>query len=203
MKILSRDFTVREKVLMTFLSILLIILAYYRFVDIPVRDGIVDAKSKVEAYNTELNAVNTKIESLRQMQEELDELGTAGRAAYMASYNNAEAEYTALNDILSATDEYVITFSDLTREGDLIRREFSIQYTTTGYAAAKKIIFDLENSKYRCRIGDLSVSVGKENDTEADLLHWNGRIMVSAKATFYETMVGGTADEGLPAEDDK
>ena len=202
MKTLSREFSLREKVLMLILAILLIILVYYRFVDIPVKNGIVDAKSREDAYNTELSAVNAKIETLERMQAELDELGASGRAAYMASYNNAEAEYTALNDILMSTDEYVISFSDLTKEGDLVRREFQIQFTTTGYSKAKKIISDLENSKYRCRIGDVSCSAGQNGDNEVDLKNWSGRIIVSAKATFYETMVGGEPDEGLPAEEE-
>jgi hypothetical protein len=200
MKILSRDFTVRETVLMTILAVMLVALAYYWFVDVPVKSGIAEARSKEDAYNTELTAVTAKIEGLEKMQEELDELGTSGRAAYMASYNNAEAEYTALNDILAGTDEYVITFSDLTRDGDLVRREFTIQFTTTGYTAAKKVITDLENSKYRCRIGELSCTAEKKGDEEPDLTYWSGRIMVNAKATFYETMEGGVPDEGLPAD---
>ncbi|MCR5054431.1 MAG: type II secretion system protein M [Lachnospiraceae bacterium] len=201
MKILSRDFTTREKVLILILAIILLILAYYWLVDVPVRNGIMEADSKRESTEIELTAVNAKIAGLEQMQRELEELGSSGRAAYMASYNNAEAEYAALNDILSGTDEYLITFSDLTKEGDLVRRQFSIQFSTTGYAAAKKIITDLENSEYRCRIGDISCAAEQGLDEEIDLRNWNGRILVNGTATFYETMVGGTPDEGLPADE--
>jgi hypothetical protein len=62
------------------------------------------AESKTDSINMELEAVNAKIAGLQQMQAELDELGESGRAAYMASYNNAEAEYSSLNDILADTD---------------------------------------------------------------------------------------------------
>ena len=202
MKILSRDFTTREKVLLVILSVILIALAYYWLVDVPVRNGIAEAKSRKEAVDMELTAVNAKIQGLQQMQAELDELGESGRAAYMPSYNNAEAEYAALNNILVGTDEYVITFAELTKEGDLVRREFSIQFTTTGYTAAKKIIADLENSEYRCRIADVTCTAEQAADRDYDLRSWNGRILVNATATFYETMVGGTPDEGLPAEEE-
>ncbi len=188
MKLLSRDFSTREKVLIVILVAILIVLGYYWLVDTPVRNG--------------LTAVNAKISEMERMQNELDALGPEGRGAYMASYNNSAAEYAALNDILAGTDEYMITFADLTREGDLVRREFSIQFTTTGYEAAKRIITALENSEYRCRIGDLSCAAEQSYDTESDLRFWNGKIMVNATATFYETMVGGTPDEGLPPEEE-
>lgn len=201
MKLLSRDFTTREKVLIVILAAILIVLAYYWLVDVPVRDGVTEAEAKRDAAMTEMTAVDAKIGELQRMQAELDELGPEGRGAYMASYNNSAAEYAALNDILMGTDEYLITFADLTREGDLVRREFSIQFTTTGYEAAKRIITELENSEYRCRIGDLSCAAEQSYDTESDLRNWSGSIIVNATATFYETMVGGTPDEGLPAEE--
>ena len=202
MKLLSRDFTIREKVLIVILAAILIVLAYYWLVDSPVRNGIAEAEAKEQAAQTELTAVTAKIGQLQRMQAELDALGSEGRGGYMASYNNSAAEYAALNDILAGTDEYAITFADLTRDGDLVRREFSIQFTTTGYSAAKRIITELENSEFRCRIGDLSCAAEQAYDTESDLRNWSGRIMVNATATFYETMVGGTPDEGLPAEEE-
>ena len=202
MKILSRDFSTREKVLIVILVAILIVLGYYWLVDTPVRNGIEEANARKESTNIELTAVTAKINELQRMQDELDALGPEGRGAYMASYNNSAAEYAALNDILADTDEYMISFAELSKEGDLVRREFSIQFTTTGYSDAKEVIKKLENSEYRCRIGDLSCLAEKSDDTEADLRHWNGKITVNATATFYETMVGGTPDEGLPVEEE-
>jgi hypothetical protein len=200
MKNLTRDFSTREKALLLILALILIGLLYYWFVDVPVRDGIMSANSKKESANAELVVVNAKIAEMEKMEAELEEFGTLGRAAYMGSYNNAEAEYAALNDILADTDEYEIAFSALTRDGDMVRREFSIQFSTTGYEAAKRIITALENSEYRCRIGDLNCTAEQSQDTDADLKNWTGKILVSAKATYYETMVGGKPDEGLPAD---
>ena len=202
MKVLSRDFSLREKVLLLILAVILIGLLYYWLVDVPVREGIAEAESKRDAINIELQVVNAKLEGMKQMQAEMEELGGLGRAAYMPSYNNAEAEYAALNDILIGTDEFVISFADLTREGDLIRRKFSIQFTTTGYSEAKKVITELENSEFRCRIGDLNCTAEQTQHMDADLTHWSGRIMVSATATFYETLVGGVPDEGIPEEEE-
>ena len=201
MKIMSRDFTKREKVLIAVLIIILAALCYYWFVDIPVRDGIAQAKSKKESLQLELNAVNQKIADLEQMESELEELGNSGLGGYMGSYNNSKEELAELNDVLSETDEYAITFAELTREGDLVRRGFSIQFTTNGYDNAKKIIIALENSKNRCRIGDLACEPDTNVEGDVDLKNWKGKILVSATATFYETMVGGVEDEGLPVDE--
>lgn len=201
MKIMSRDFTKREKVLIVVLIVILAALCYYWFVDIPVRNGINEATSRKESLQLELDSVNQKIADLQQMDRELANLGNSGRAGYMGSYNNSKAELAQLNDVLSKTEEYAIAFADLTREGDLVRRGFTIQFTTNGYDDAKKTIIDLENSEYRCRIGDLACEPDTNSEEEVDLKHWKGKIQVSATATFYETMVGGVADEGLPADE--
>ena len=56
----------------------------------------------------------------------------------------------------------------------------------------KQIFSDLTGGPFRCLIGDIACSVTNQNN-EAGL-------SVSATATFYETMVGGTPDAGLPAD---
>ena len=56
----------------------------------------------------------------------------------------------------------------------------------------KQIFSDLTDGPFRCLIGDIACSVTNQNN-EAGL-------SVSATATFYETMVGGTPDAGLPAD---
>ena len=201
MKVLSREFTTKEKVLIAILAAIILVLCYFWVVDFPVRNGIEEAKSQRQSLGVELDAVKTKIKGLEQMQSELDSLGSSGRGGYMASYNNSKAEIAALNDILSDTKEYLVSFDDLTREGDLVRRAFTIEFTTKGYSAAKKTILNLENSEYRCRIGDLSCVVEDKDSSNVDLKKWKGDIKVSATATFYETMVGGVEDEGLPADE--
>ena len=189
MKIMSRDFTLAEKVLILVLVVILLGLVYYRFVDQTVRDSIRSSESESQALQVELNAVEQRITYLRSIQEAMDELEKAGKLSWMGSYNNSKAEVAFLNDILVNTLQYSIAFADVTRNGDQIRRSFTLQYQTNNYEEAQEIMRKLCSGEDRCLVGDVRCSIAE-----------NGKVTISAAATFYETMVDGTPDAGLPAD---
>ena len=103
MKILSRDFSTREKVLIVILVAILIVLGYYWLVDTPVRNGIAEADAEMQSAELELTAVSAKIGEMQRMQAELDALGSEGRGASMASYNNSAAEYALRTSLTEQT----------------------------------------------------------------------------------------------------
>ena len=192
MKLLSRDFTGPEKALLLVLCLILLALAYYRFVDIPVREEIADAQAEKESLQTELRAVNTRISKLEAMQKELDTITQDGRISRMESYNNEKEELALLNGILGAADKYTIHFTGVTRSGDQIRRNFTLQFTTEDYDAMLDILTALSQSRCRCLVGDLRCSDSSGSPEKGN------SVTVSMTATFFETMVGGTPDAGLP-----
>lgn len=194
MKVLSRDFTLKEKILLLILSIALIVLAYYQFIDQPVRSELSSAQAEKESIQIELDAVQIKLAQLKKMEQELTGLTGSGSLGMMASYNNSKAEIALLNDILEDTQKYSVSFSDVTRNGDLIRRNFTLQFTAADYAEATEILTQLSNSEYRCLLGNVYC-----DSEDGDLT--KGLVSVSATATFYETMVGGKADAGLPEDE--
>lgn len=193
MKIMSRDFTTKEKVLLLILAAILILAGYYLFVDQPVRSALDSAKSQQEELNTELLVLQSRAASLSSMQSELDDIEKSGKLGKMGSYNNSKAELDELNDILKETKAYDINFNDVTRDGDLIRRSFSLTYTAPDYDKAADIITQLCEGEWRCLISDLQFIADKDNLEEGD-------VKVGVTATFYETMEGGTPDSGLPAD---
>lgn len=67
MKIMSRDFTTKEKVLLLILAAILILAGYYLFVDQPVRSALDSAKSQQEELNTELVVLQSRAASLSSM----------------------------------------------------------------------------------------------------------------------------------------
>lgn len=194
MKIWSRDFTRFEKILLLVLSVLLIGLLYYQFVDKPVRKATASAKEESAMLETELAAVSARASHLGKLQEEMNEISAAegGKISRMESYNNSRAEIALLNDILSDTLKYTISFADVTRSNDQIRRNFTLEFRTADYSSMRKIIERLCDCEYRCLIDEIRCKVTK-NEKES---------YVTAKltATFYETMVGGTPDAGLPKD---
>ena len=191
MRALSRNFTSREKVLLVVLSIILLGLLYFLLIDRPVRNGLIEAQNDKEQLQMERDMLNLKIAQLESMEMELDELVHSDKVSIMASYNNSKEEIRFLNDILAGTLQYTVDFSGVTRDGDQIRRDFSLEFTAKNYADACEVLNKLNNSHYRCLIGTVIVS-SKEKDIQ------KGAIMVKAAATFYETMVGGIEDAGLP-----
>ena len=192
MKVLSRDFTLKEKLLLLLLSLLLVGLAYYQFVDRPVREALDIAHAEAESLTVELQAVEAKLMRMRRMRSEMDDVTAGGTASEMGSYNNSKAEIAILNDILQDALEYTITFANVTRDGDQIRRNFTLQLTTDNYETMEHIVSTINASHYRCLIGDLRCTATRDRDV------LDGNITASGTATFFETMVGGTPDAGLP-----
>ena len=193
MKNMNREFTTREKLLILLLCLILVGLAYYQFVDQPVRTALNNAHAERDSLLTELTAVNAKLAVMRRMRDEMEDITAGGTVSEMKSYNNSKPEIALLNDILRGTPDYTITFADVTRDNDQIRRNFSLTFVSDKYASIQRIVKQLSESPYRCLIGDLKISVTR-GKTMAE-----GPINVNATATFFETMVGGVVDAGLPA----
>ena len=203
MKILSRDFSRGEKILLALLALVLVGLVYYQFVDKAVRSSIEKANAETESIKVELTAVNAKIKRMEEMQAELDSIQSDPSASYMGSYNNSREELAFLNDVLKSANQYSISFSNVSRDGDQIRRNFSLQFTTDNYSGMEKIMKQLCDGKLRCLINDISYNTTRYNYSAADRekygVDYYDRVNVNCTATFFETMVGGVEDAGRPA----
>lgn len=198
MKVLSRDFTIREKILIILLVLVLIGIGYYRFFLLPTNESIERAKSETEILENDYLIVDAKIKQLEKMQAELDKLNEEGSMKYMPSYNNGKAVRQLLNDVLGGL-EYSITFQNLTRSSDQVRRIITIQFSAPDYTTVRRVLSELVNSEYRCMIGDLNCTPETRNSYSDGGSYITG-YSVSATVTFYETMVGGTPDVDLPAD---
>ena len=192
MKIWSRDFTRREKVTLFGLLILLIAILYFQCVDRPVRTSINAARAEAQEIETEMSIVAAKVRQLTKMQNELDDVKGSGVLSRMESYNNSSAEISFLYDILAETQQYNIEFSDITRNGDQIRRNFSLKFRTRDYDAMRNVITRLCASEYRCLVDEIRCQ-RTINERES-------YVTANVTATFYETMVGGKPDAGLPKD---
>ena len=193
MKIMSRDFTVREKIMLLVLTLILLAVGYYLVVDQPIRTAINEAKSQQEELSTEMMLLQTKAASLSRMQSELDSIEQGGSLGKMGSYNNSKAELEELNQLLQDANTYDISFSDVTRDGDLIRRSFSLTFSASDYDKAADLVNSLCTGEWRCIVSDFRFVAGDDNLE-------TGSVNVGVTATFYETMQGGKADSGLPAD---
>ncbi|MBP5166607.1 MAG: hypothetical protein ILP09_05035 [Oscillospiraceae bacterium] len=190
------------------LLLLLFALGYYRFLYVPSTEAIERAVSEREDLQTELLVSLAKEGQLKKMRAELDSIGELQTASRMESYNNSKAELSLLNSILEAAENYSVSFSGVTKDGDQIRRNFKLQFRTGAFGEAKRIIRQLAESEYRCLLG--SIQYAKElkrapaeqtsGGTVIDNVRYNESVSVAVSATFFETMHGGTPDAGLPAD---
>ena len=198
---MSREINAKEKVLLVILVLIILGFAYYRFVDQPVRKNLAKAEAEYSSLQSELTEVRVKIRELQRMQDEIDEITSGGKDSFMPSYNNAKEELALLNDILNeSVTQYSVSFTSVSRYKDQIRRDFKLDFTTPDYESMKVVIDKLTGVDYRCMIGDCNcnvIRVRNQNNEETTALS------VSTTATFYETMVGGTADAGLPPDSSK
>lgn len=190
----GRSFSTREKVLLLILTILLLGLGYYYFVDQPVRNAIQSANIERDTSQVELDALNIKLFNLRKMENELNNIEQGVYHSSMKSYNNVKSEIALLNDLLESSEDYSVSFAEVTRDGNQIRRPVSLQFSTSSYYTATSILSKLYASEDRCLIQDVRISSKSGNTTNLK----NDAVSVAATVIFYETLVGGIEDAGLP-----
>lgn len=193
MKALSRDFTKMEKALLLILALLLLALGYYKFFFEPTQTAIENAQSAEQTYQSELDIVTARILRLDRMKRDVDALVSDPSVSRMPSYNSHKAELALLNDVLGSADQYAVSFSNVTRDGDQIRRNFSLEFTVSDLESVQSIIARLGSQEYRCLVDDIRcVSLGNGSGGEG--------LQTTMTATFYETLVGGIPDAGLPED---
>ncbi len=192
MKILTRDFSTREKVLLVILLVVIISASYYLFVWRTVEDQIYSIRSQNQSMEAQLMLATAQVEKIQAMSQSME---SDVLRSYMPSYNASKKELDFLNETLEPTDDYLINFTYLTREGDQISRGFGLQFTAKNYAQAKEIIKALEDSEIRCLIGDYNI-----NPTEKEKTLFTGKVKVVLNGSFYETMYDGVADKELPED---
>ena len=196
MSILSRELSTREKTLLLVLIVIILAALYYLFIFQPVTDKINASKSNAESLETQLVALDKRVAQIQKMQKSVEEYADNGHiVSIMPSYSAGKQELVFLNSTLAASEDYYVGFTDITREGNQIRREFSLKFTVDQYKEAENIINILEHSDLRCLISDFSVNP-VENGESIE----SGKVEASCIATFYETMFGGVADAELPAD---
>ncbi len=196
MNILSREFSPREKVLLVVLGVIILAAVYYLVIFQPVTERTKAAEANAQDLETRLVALNAKVAQIQKMQKSIEEYTDNGHIiSIMPSYNAGKQELVFLNSTLAASNDYYVGFTNITREGNQIRREFSLKFTVDRYSEAEDIMNVLEHSDLRCLISDFTVK-----PVEQEAMLDNGEVEASCVATFYETMFGGVADAELPED---
>ncbi len=194
----GKSFSTKEIVIVILLVLLLGYLAYNYFFD-----GMIEDKIKLETdqqadIQTKIDLVNLQLVEIAAQKAEIDLLGESGVKIRMPSYNGENSELVFIGSLVEGTIDTSYAAGDPTRNGDQIRRPFTISFKTYDYDKVVDVITKLNNSEVRCLIDDVKFiqGVNKTDWDSEEVIVYD----VTVKATFYETMWDGVADQFLPAD---
>ena len=190
---LSKQLTLREKILLCILALLILGATYFFAVHQPVVTGLEElaiAQQEAEDANLILQA---KEQKLNQMRAELEEILAQPFAAQTQQYDNLQKIMIFLNTTLSATQEYNLSFQPLTmpEDSNVVRRVIDMNFSCSSYEQARALLETLRTCEYRCQLGNASISPSTSDQVAdvnslANLL--KGPVQVQVTVTFYEAL---------------
>lgn len=175
---MKRQFSLRERILMVILAVLLIACVYYILVEKPVQDTLMDASQRQSEAESQMVIASAQLKKMHQMQAALEKLEQSAQAD-VPDYDNAENVVALLNRAMAQTNGFKLNFQPVTTEGAIARRTIQMSFRCDSYAAAKQVLQTLLDSNYRCRITSMSVTSGGGDISEQ-------QVTVNASVTFYE-----------------
>lgn len=156
----TRKFTRREKVLLVIMAIVMVAGAYFWFVQMPLSAQMLEIQTAQADAESELIVLQAKARRQNEMEAELEKLKSSTIYAETPKYDNLQAVITTLNSIMAETNDYSLNFQPVVQaeDGNIIRREISMKFTSGTYDQARRVITRLHDGAFRCQISDLSIS---------------------------------------------
>lgn len=189
---MNHKFTARETLLILICAVLALGIFYYEF-------AYKNLKKQIDSYSTEnltdeLTVAQAKVAKYQQMKKAIAD-GSESKGT-VAVYNNQTAEIAELGDILNSSARNIkITWDDPTLSGTTVRRNAEISFDTTGYTAARNLVDEIINCKYRNVASDIEI----KSNTDLPLSN-SDDITSTMTVTFFETTTGAASTKGLTAD---
>lgn len=188
---MSNRISSRDRVLLVVLAVLLIGVCYYMFFYQPTQAELQSVATQIAEVEDQTNIALAKANSMKGMQEELDEILSrpAEEITEIAPYDNAKVVMTQLNGILSASENYSLNFKDPDIQADgTVRRVVEMSFDCNDYNSAKTIIKALSSNRWRCLINSISLETKEGNgnhaptaaEVAAEALEGTGLIVIEA-----------------------
>lgn len=197
---LKRKFTVRETVLLLFMSILFLGIFYYLLVASPVNEEISKCSSQQVPVEDDISTELIKASRKKKMLDEMEQ--SAGEPqGELKPYNNLNDEMRELYQALEEAESYNISFSEARALGTIVRRDISIAFQAGSYEQVRTILRNMANSQFRCIIKDMDISASSGRGESRGMAS-AGAVSVSVMITYYETTVGASDTNGLVYDKD-
>ena len=207
MSVLNRAFTNREIAIILLLTLILLVLAFYRFFYIPMQERLDYLENETANVDMQIQVEQGRARRIQEMLEQI-EIGIKEYPGEVMTYDNVKSEIDVLNGILNSAKSFEVTFQQPTANGNNVRRRVNINFVARNYASARAIIRQLHDSEYRCMITTLSMSPASRRFVHENGIYYytsytdlqNGDVSVSLTLTFYETRYGTDLTDGLLIE---
>ena len=157
---MKKQLTVREKVLMCILAVLLVICAYYYAFYTPVLQKVATYKGEIEFLEEQNKILDAQVEKMNLMKAELEAIasGEMGEVNEIPAYDNSYNVMYSLADILKKADQYKVNFVEVEEEESIVRRNINMTYSCSSYEDTKDVFEQIYKSEYRTLIKDVNCS---------------------------------------------
>lgn len=177
---MKQKMTVREKMLLVILGILVLFCLYYFFFLIPTNEKIDFYENEKLSVEEQILVADATAEKKRMMEAELKAIfsGEMGEVKEIPAYDNSHNVMNSLSSILAEAKKYDLSFSSVEIEENTVRRNLSLSFECDSYGACKNILRKIGEGEYRCIFKDLYLDY---NDSSEALSY-----SVKAEIVFFE-----------------
>lgn len=158
---MKRRLTNRERVLLTLLCLILLASGYVMLFYMPQNSQQERCAVELEEVRTQTETARRRLDEKHRMEQELKALSSDGAPKEMAGFDNLQPIMTELNTILASTSEFSLNFAAADDTQSIVRRSISMNFTAKDYKTAKAVLQQLHDSRYRCMLENVSLSLGE------------------------------------------
>lgn len=174
------EFTIREKVLMVILAVMLVFCGYYFLFLTPMTASMKDYTERTYEVQEQITIAKAKEQKLNQMKKELEVIlsGQMGEVKELPLYDNSHNVMNELALILADASSYNVSFSDVETNEHTVRRQIGLDYDAVDYDTAKMILTKIRDGQYRCLLKDVYLTSNSKDG--------EGGYHVVVDITYYE-----------------
>lgn len=159
---MRRELTGREKLLLALLGVMVAVSGYFLLFYTPMTEEQNRCLARTQECRIQMEAENIRLAQKRQMEQELEELfAKEPPPLSIPDYDNRGPVMFELHSILTATEDYSLTFSTVDASQTIIRRSIAMNFTAASYESARNILQKLHDCSYRCMLDDIVLTFGE------------------------------------------
>lgn len=173
---MKKGLSAREKILLLILVLMALIAAYYYAFYMPTQEKITFYEEEAILIDDQIIVAEAKTMKMGMMQKELEAIkaGDMTNIKELPPYDNSRNVMNSLSAILANATQYNVSFSGVSEEDGIVRRDITLSYDCNSYDSAKSILSQIYNGDYRCLIKDLHITQSSGT--------WN----VNVQITYFE-----------------